>query len=57
MKVQENIQEKEIHDIFTATNEGGPDRIFGVFELKQAEIMGGARFMDFTRTGTVISMN
>jgi len=57
MKPTESIAVKEIHDTFTATNEGGPDRIFGTFELKQADIIGGARFMDFNRTGTVISMN
>ena len=57
MKMNESIAEKEIYDDFIVSNEGGVECIFGEFELKQAEIKGCGRFMDFTNTGIVTSLN
>lgn len=57
MKLDKTIREKEIHTEFHIVRNIGVGPIYGHIELKHASIKRGARFMDFSKAETIISLN
>jgi len=51
------VKEKEIHTKFQIIRSVGNGRVYGYHDFRTASVHRGGRFMDFTKTGTVISMN